>query len=71
MCCNETVLPYNHIDDQSEFLAAVTNVDVRMLCISDEMFQPFELNDSEIDSQLYDIDPDVNYFNEINFHTHQ
>ena len=69
MCCNETVLPYNHIDDQSEFLAAVTNVDVRMLCISDKIFQPFELNDSEIDSQLYDIDPDVNYFNEINFHT--
>ena len=39
--------------------------------LSDKLFNPFELNNDDIYSPLCDIDPDANYFNELNAHISQ
>ena len=54
----------------SIFLANVYKADKRTLFTSKKIFHLFELNESETNSQLFDIDPDVNFFNEINHHHH-
>ena len=51
-----------------DFLASVFKVDKRTLFTSEKIFHLFELNESETNSQQFDIDPDVNFFNEINHH---
>ena len=66
--CNEPILPFNHIEEDINFLASVYEVDKRTLFRSEKIFNLFELNESETYSQLFDIDPDVNSFNEINHH---
>ena len=50
------------------FLASVFDVGKRTLFISEKIFHLFELKESETNSQLFDIDPDVNLFNDINHH---
>ena len=55
------------MEEDIQFLAIDYEVDKRTLFISDKVFDLFESTDSEA-KQLFDIDPDVNYFNEINHH---
>ena len=65
---NESILTFNHNKEDIDFLASVFEVDKRTLFTSEKIFHLFELNESETNSRLIDIDPDVNFFNEINHH---
>ena len=39
--------------------------------LSESLFNPLELNNDDIYSPLCDVDPDANYFNELNAHISQ
>ena len=56
------------MEEDIEFLASDCEVDKWTLFISDKIFYLFESNDSEANSRLFDIDPDVNFFSEMNHH---
>ena len=69
--CIQNALPFNHYDDDDDFVSAIlenkmieSSVTVDMLNNQDKIFIPFELNDDDT-SPLFDIDPDLQYYNAI------
>ena len=70
--CLSTALPFNHIEENSEFLNAVYSVALEHYCVpvnrfSNLVFNPFETNDDDCALPFGDIDPDIMYFNEISY----
>lgn len=64
--CTKDIFPFNHLDD--EFINAlsemwVKNTDFPFSQLQDIIFNPFEINDTDTFSPLFDTDPDFNYFN--------
>ena len=62
--CISTALPFNHIDEDSEFLNAVysntlENCTVPVHRYSSHVFNPFETNEDEDNLPFGDIDPDT------------
>ena len=68
--CLCEIFPYNHIEDDKSFVAAINNFRFsdRLAELSDMLFQPFELNTENYYSLLFDIDPDINFYNKIDLH---
>ena len=68
--CLTSIFPYNHIDNDEEFLSATKNslTDASLSYLSDLLFMPFELNDDEQLANMYneDINPDLHFFNNCN-----
>ena len=67
--CLIDIFPYNAIADDDEFVSAITsNSTMSLNYLSDKLFMPFELNDSEhlAGSCNEDIDPDIQFFNTFN-----
>ena len=63
--CIENIFPYNHIDDDSEFLKCIVDAspDINKLSLADLQsitFNAIELND---DLDIANCDPDLNYYN--------
>ena len=56
---------------QQEFLAEINNFTLsdRIAALSDMLFQPFELNTNDYYSPFFDVDPDINFYNKVDFHT--
>ena len=73
-CCNclISMFPFNNIENTDEFISATSASNtVSSLCyLSDLLFMPFELNDSDNLADMYnnDINPDIHFFN--NFQQH-
>ena len=66
--CLTTMLPFNSIEGDREFLAGINHIDNYFRFIeSDLIFHPFERNDSDHSSPLIDIDPDVSFYNSVDF----
>ena len=66
--CLTTTLPFNNIEGERQFLAAINHIDNYFRFIeSDLIFHPFELNNSDHSSPLIDIDPDVCFYNSVDF----
>ena len=68
--CIGVALPFNHIEDDCEFLNAVynnslDNFDPLVGRFQNRLFDPYELNENESFLPFGDIDPDTMYFNEI------
>lgn len=68
--CLDSVFPFNNIADEFEFIDALSelwikeiNVSLAELC--DKLFNPFEINEDTNVSPLFDIDPDLQYYNTI------
>ena len=68
--CLDDALPYHHVDDDADFMAAIsenifeTNFMYKEL---DQMiFNPFEINDF-IDNPMNDIDPDFHFYSEAHY----
>ena len=61
-------MPFNDIDDETEFMSAIN--EMASVCsityLSDLMFFPFELNDSDHEFGTAPADPDLNYFSVYN-----
>ena len=64
------MFPFNHSENDQTFLAEINNFTLsdRVAALSDVLFQPFELNDNDYYSPLFDVDPDVNFYNKVDFH---
>ena len=70
MCplCLEEIFPFNKIEEEGEFLATMLGMDnLRILAnvLEDKIFQPFEVNDQDHALPGHDIDPDINFYNEM------
>ena len=69
--CVSHIFPYNNIEDDDLLV-----FDINHLCfnrknldlISERIFDPFEMNTDKYYAPLCDIDPDINFFNEIDNH---
>ena len=62
------------MEDNDIFIAEINNMDIEAKTIkslSESLFNPLELNNDDIYSPLCDVDPDANYFNELNAHISQ
>ena len=62
------MLPYNHIDENDEFILALSDnfttappIPFDLLLENDKLFVPFELND-DLSSPIFDHDPDIQYY---------
>ncbi len=69
--CSENIFPFNHYANNDEFLHVLSeNVysynNVSFEILNEKIFNPFELNEGNNALPLFDIDPDIQYFNEIN-----
>ena len=67
--CIQHILPFNHYDDDEEYLEVVYDLLTKnppppfdVLQAQNRLFTPFELNE-DMDLPLNDIDPDVQYYN--------
>jgi len=73
MCinCSEHTFPFNHFIDNDEFLQALSenllncnNISFKIL--NEKIFNPFEINEGNNNISLFDIDPDFQYFSDVN-----
>jgi len=76
MCisCSESLFPFNHIQEDHIFLDVLTehsstHVSATISKLNDYCFNPFELNESDKNWQLFDADPDIHYFSDSPFVT--
>ena len=70
--CITSMLPFVHIQDESEFQDALCGKDSFELywdLFSEKVFNPLTWNDKEMDLPLDDLDPDTNFFNDIAYHS--
>ena len=58
-------------ENEQTFLSEINNLTLshRVAALSDVLFQPFEVNDYEYYLPLFDTDPDIIFYNKIDFHT--
>ena len=69
--CITKLFPFNHIEHDDVFVSEVNNIGSctrSVETLSDLLFNPFELNSDDHYSPLIYIDPDMNYYNEIDSH---
>ena len=70
MTCISEALPFNQIDDDIEYLQALSHKDhfeIYWDSIYEKLFNPFTFN--EDDHFLDDVDPDDNFYNDIMTHS--
>ena len=71
ICCNMSNFPFNHFEKDSNFIKAVSenNVTYKVIMsqsiLNEMIFNPFELNDEFNFSHVNDIDPDLEFYNNI------
>ena len=67
--CNSDIFPFNSVDDDETFINTLYDAysDIPLLFhdIENMIFNPLSLN-TKLDSQMYDIDPDIQFYNDIN-----
>ena len=69
--CVTQILPLNTIKDDDIFLCELNGVDIDDYTIDSlccRLFNPFQLNDKDYYTPLSQIDPDVNFYNNVNSH---
>ena len=68
--CIQTVLPFNHLDEDDDFCSAVfeesLNCSFRFHAINNRIFSPFEIN-QDLDTPFSEIDPDLQFYTETNY----
>ena len=69
--CLQSILPFNHIVDETEFLEAIIGTYYNCSNSSDLLFQPFPVvdEDDRFLANNDDLDPDYNYFNSLSLPT--
>ena len=66
--CISCVFPFNSIDDDNEYAAAINYIDKPFsFDNSDLIFHSFEMNDTDRNSPLCEIDPELCFYNSIDF----
>ena len=66
--CNESIFPYNHIEDDEDFVLCLSDhwrvtvgSDIKEL--KEKIFNPFEVNSGKSILPMFDCDPDFHYYN--------
>ena len=66
--CNSSIFPCNYIDEEASFLNDLydlySDIPLSFKDIDNMIFNPFALNNKS-DSPLFDIDPDIQFYNEL------
>ena len=67
--CNASIFPFNHFDDHCDVINAISETwlihDLYTLPdLEKRLFSPFEID--EIEGEIDDHDPDINFFNQLN-----
>ena len=62
--CYRDIFPFNNIEDDEEF---VRNACPTIPLMNDKIFTPFELNENNNNLTIHDVDPDINYYHDINY----
>ena len=64
--CVQTTLPFNHYDDDDEFYSAVIegmlDCSFRFQEINNKVLIPFEINDTQHEMPMNEIDPDIQFY---------
>ena len=65
--CTQNILPFNHIEEDSEFMDAIseswtTSISLSFKSLSEKVFNPFVINSLENNISIFDIDPDIQFF---------
>ena len=69
--CITKILPFNHNENEDVFMCDIRCIETCSRTIeqlSELIFNPFELNMDDHYFPLYDVDPDTNYYNELDSH---
>ena len=69
--CISKMFPLNSIEEGDTFLCELNGIDIdrhTIESLSDSLFNPFQLNDKDYHSPLSQIDPDFNFYKNINSH---
>jgi len=69
-CCLDSYLPFNHYSDDDDYRDALLsyfsgNTESIFNHLNNLQFNPFQLNETESVSPLLDVDPDLNFFNDM------
>ena len=64
--CTADVFPFNHYNDEDDFINAISelwpiSLNISIDALNRKVFIPFELN-TDVNLPLYDIDPDMNFY---------
>ena len=62
--CYSDLFPFNNLEDDDEFITYACHQNP---VLKDRIFTPFELNEENESLTMYDIDPDYNYYHDINY----
>ena len=67
--CITEIFPFNFIENDKIFLAEINKYDLksRVIELSDVLFKPYEMNSDDFYSPICETDPDINFYNEINY----
>ena len=71
MLCLQEMFPFNCIEDDAVFISEIHATDLSTTTIESLdlcMFNPFMLNDDDFYTPLWEIDPDINFYNKIDSH---
>ena len=69
--CVSQIFPFNHVEDYELVISDINHLDISLKTLdstSECIFNPFELNTDKYYSPPCDIDPDINFYNEIDYH---
>lgn len=68
--CMKKIFPYNHYDDDNDFLSALAegmfNCSIKFSEIDQKIFHPFEVND-DVETPLTEKDPDFQFYSDIQY----
>ena len=68
MVCISRAFPFNCIDDDCEYLQALSSKDhfeLKWDTLYDKLFNPLSISDNDMELPLDDIDPDLNFYNDL------
>ena len=67
-CCLVDLFPFNNLENETDFMSVINDspASSSLRYLSDKMFLPFELNDSDHQYGNSSIDPDLNDFRSFN-----
>ena len=69
--CSKSEFPFNHYDDEIDFLNVLSELwftyshNLSFESLTEKIFNPFELNNHHAPVPVDDIDPDIQYYNDI------
>ena len=70
--CNANLFPFNSLDDDDEFNNVIRDIGIhhvppQLADLNDICFNPIDINDDDLDLGIFNSDPDLQYYNDIQY----